>query len=428
MKHRTTRREFLAKTSIGGFSVLLGARGIASAYTINEKLQVGVIGVANRGRANLDGVSGESVAALCDIDDSYLDEAARSFPSASRCNDFRRLLEQRDIDAVTVSTPDHTHAVATLAALRAGKHVYCEKPLARTVGEVRAIRETARKLGRVTQMGTQIHAGGNYRRVVELVKKGAIGAVRKVHVWCGKSWGGGERPAHGEPVPSHIHYDLWLGPAPYRPYSKRYLPAEWRRWWDFGGGTLADMGCHHIDLPFWALELRAPLTAKAEGPEPDAETAPAWSIITWEFGARGEMPPVTLRWYDGGRRPALFAEGRLPRWGDGTLFVGDEGLLIADYGDHRLLPEKEFSGYVRPDPFIPDSIGHHAEWIAACKDGRDTTCNFDYSGALTESVLLGNVAYRAGTKLEWDADSLRVKNHAEANRLVEPDYREGWSL
>ena len=433
MRQRSTRREFLKAASVTGVAVLLGTRGrLASGFPLNEKLHVGVVGVANRGGANLNGVAGERVVALCDIDANYLKRAAGRFPQAKTCRDFRQLVDQKDIDAVVVSTPDHTHAVASMAALKAGKHVYCEKPLAHSVHEVRAMRETARKLGRATQMGTQIHAGGNYRRVVELIQTDAIGPVRECHVWCGKNWGGGERPKETPPVPDHIAYDLWLGPAYYRPYHPVYLPGNWRRWWDFGGGTLADMGCHYMDLSFWALELRYPKTVRARGPELHEETAPRWSIIDWEFPARGEMPACRLSWYDGGKRPDQFSvkegDGKLPSWGDGVLFVGDRGMLIADYGRHKLLPEEKFKDFKTPDPFIPNSIGHHSEWIAACKDGRPTTCNFDYSGALAETVLLGNVAYRVGKKLDWDGEAMKVTNAPEAMQLVRPEYREGWSL
>jgi predicted dehydrogenase len=278
-------------------------------------------------------------------------------------------------------------------------------------------------------MGTQIHAGSNYRRVVEVVQSGAIGAVRECHAWCGKNWGGGERPRETPPVPEYLHYDLWLGPAPYRPYHPTYLPANWRRWWDFGGGTLADMGCHYLDLAFWALKLGCPGTVEARGPAVHQETAPEWLVVEWGFPGREGLPACQLTWHDGGRRPELFKEpGRLPEWGDGVLFVGEKGMLIADYGRHVLLPEKSFKDFQRPAPSIPESIGHHKEWIAACKDGRPTTCNFEYSGNLAEAVLLGTVAYRSGKKLDWDGAGLKVKNSPEAMAFVRARYREGWAL
>ena len=366
---------------------------------------------------------------LCDVDDRSLKKAFARFPAANRYRDFRKLVDQKDVDAVVVSTPDHTHAVATVAALEAGKHAYCEKPLAHSVEEVRVMRESARKNRRVTQMGTQIHAGGNYRRVVELIQADAIGPVRECHVWCGKSWGGGDRPKERPPVPEYLAYDLWLGPAAYRPYHPVYLPGNWRRWWDFGGGTLADMGCHYMDLAFWALKLRYPTSVEARGPEVHPETAPLWLIVDWEFPEREKMPACKLSWYDGGKRPELFREeGKLPNWGNGVLFVGDKGMLIADYGRYKLLPEKDFSDFKPPAPFIPNSIGHHSEWISACKEEGSTTCNFDYSGALAETVLLGTAAYRAGKKLDWNGEALEVTNAPEAMRFIRSKYREGWSL
>ena len=213
------------------------------------------------------------------------------------------------------------------------------------------------------------------------------------HVWVGKTWSGGDRPKETPPVPGRLHWDLWLGPAPERPYHPTYLPANWRRWWDFGSGTLGDMACHYMDLPFWALDLKHPLSAEAEGPPVHPETTPSWMIVRYEFPSRGDMPPVNLTWYDGGKRPELFSQGKLPRWGDGVLFVGDKGMLLADYDRYVLLPEADFKDFRPPAPSIAKSIGHHNEWIDACKTGRPTTCNFGYSGALTEAVLLGAVAY-----------------------------------
>jgi predicted dehydrogenase len=400
---------------------------------------VGVIGVAGQGGGDMHQIAkaGAEIVALCDVDERRAAAARQDFPRAKFYTDFRKMIDAKGLDAVLVGTPDHTHAVATMAALKAGLHVFCEKPLAHTVHEARVVAETAAKHKRVTQMGTQIHAGSNYRRVVELVQSGAIGPVKEVHVWCGKSWGGGDRPKESEPVPDQLHWDLWIGPAPMRPYhhgpnkngNGTYEPFNWRRWWDFGGGTLADMACHHMDLPFWALKLRHPTNVAAEGPpKPHLETAAVWLIVHYEFPARDKLPPVNLTWYDGGKRPHYFREGKLPNWGDGTLFVGEKGMLLADYGRHRLLPEKQFEGLVPPQPFIKDSIGHYREWVEACKTGGATTCNFDYSGALTEAVLLGNVSYRLGKPLTWDAKKLRAVNEAEAERFLRKEYRKGWSL
>jgi predicted dehydrogenase len=338
-------------------------------------------------------------------------------------------LERRDIDAVVVSTADHAHAVATAAALHLGKHVYCEKPLTHTVYEARTI---ARLAGRhpmlATQMGTQIHATDNYRRVVELVKSGAIGSVRECHVWCEKSLANSDRPSTMPPIPSNIHWDLWLGPAPARPYHPDYLPKTWRHWWDFGEGILGDMACHYVDLAFWALDLKYPSSVEAEGPPIHAETTPEWLIARYQFPARHRLPPVHLTWYDGGKQPSLIEEGKVPNWRNGVLFVGDKGMLVADYGRRKLLPETQFEGFQPPEPFIPKSIGHHKEWLQACKTGGPTSCNFQYGSALTETVLLGNVAYRTGHKLEWDAARLRATNTRQAENYLRTEYRRGWEL
>src|SRR5207249_2732578 len=294
-------------------------------------------------------VSSENIVALCDIDDRYLDAAKQKYPRAKTYNDFRRLLDQRDIDAIVVGTPDHTHAVAAVAALKSGRHVYCEKPLARTVSETRIITDTARKQNRVTQIGTQIHAGSNYRRVVELVQSGAIGPVSEVHVWVSATYGGKDLPKETPPVPPNLHYDLWLGPLDYLPYSPEYLPFKWRNWWAFGGGALADFGCHYMDLPHWALGLRAPLSAEVvAGPPVHPESTPPWLILRYEHPARGDKPPVKLFWYHGGKRPeppVLSAELGEKWKGGGVLFIGSKGNLLADYGNHVLLPEKDFAGF-----------------------------------------------------------------------------------
>lgn len=397
----------------------------------NDRLRVGVIGVAGQGEYDLNEVAsaGAEIVALCDVDEKRAASAREKFPRAKFYPDFRRLLDSKNLDAVVIATPDHTHAVAAMFALQAGLHVYCEKPLTHTVHEARLVAETARKHKRVTQMGTQIHAGTNYRRVVELIQSGAIGPVREVHVWCDKSLGGGDRPSDMPPVPEGLHYDLWLGPAPHRPYHPTYIPFHWRKWWDFGGGTLADMACHHMDLPFWALKLRYPEKVSAEGSAPvHAETAAKWLIVRYEFAARDQLPPVSLTWYDGGKRPPHFAENKLPKWGDGTLFVGEKGMLLADYGRRQLLPKEKFEGFDPPKPVIPDSIGHHREWVEACRNGGETTCNFSYGGALTEAVLLGNVSYRLGRPLNWDAKNLRATNEPDAERFLHKEYRKPWVL
>jgi predicted dehydrogenase len=430
-----SRRRFLRRTTLGGAGLwLLGPALRAHAkISPNGKLDVGVIGVANRGGANLQGVSSENIVALCDVDDHYLGAAAKQHPAAKTYNDFRRLIDQKGIDAIVVSTPDHTHAVAAVAALKSGRHVYCEKPLTRTVSECRIVTDTARQHKRVTQIGTQIHAGNNYRRVVELVQSGAVGIVREVHVWVNVTYGGMDRPKETPPVPPNLHYDLWLGPVAERPYNPDYLPGAWRNWWAFGGGAIADFGCHYMDLPFWALDLKYPLVVEVvDGPPVHPESTPPWMIVRYQFPARAEKPPVQLTWYHGGKHPklldSLLTEDMPSYFKSGVMFVGEKGYVISDYDRHVLLPEKDFKDFVRPAPFIPASIGHHKEWIEAIKTGGKTTCHFDYSGPLTETALLGNVAFRAGKKLEWDARRLRAKNCPEADPFIQHRYRKGWTL
>ncbi|MHC1766218.1 MAG: Gfo/Idh/MocA family protein [Verrucomicrobiia bacterium] len=433
MKCILSRRQFLRRTTVAGLAPFLASGFAARGASPNEKLNIGVIGVANQGNYDLTNVAHENIVALCDIDDNHLRGASEKFPQAKTYNDFRRMLDQKGIDAVVVATPDHCHAVAAVGAIRSGRHVYCEKPLARTISETRIITETARKENRVTQLGTQIHAGNNYRRVVELVQRGAVGPVEEVHVWVNSSYGGMELPKETPPVPAHIHYDLWLGPVEPRPYSPEWVPFKWRNWWAFGGGSLADFGCHFMDLPFWALDLKHALSAEVvDGPPVHPESTPPWLIVRYEFPARGEQPPVRLTWYHGGKKPALLSEIVSPdyigRWQSAVLFVGEKGMLLSDYNRHQLLPEEKFVGFTKPTPFIPDSIGHHKEWTEACKSGGKTTCNFDYSGPLTETALLGNVAYRVGKKLEWNPAQLRAPNSAEAAQYIQHKYRAGWSI
>jgi predicted dehydrogenase len=430
MKNNLTRRQFIGKGSAAAAGVFF--IGKASSFgrnkiSPNEKLNIGQIGVEHRAGADLAEVSSQNIVALCDIDDNYLMNVGKKYPAAKTYNDFRKLLEQRDIDAVVIGTPDHTHAVATVAALQSGRHVYCEKPLTHTISEARIVAQMAKKYNRVTQMGNQIHASDNYRRVVELVKSGAIGEVREVHVWVGAVYGNTGKPVVAA-VPSNLHYDLWLGPIAEVPFSPNYIPVAWRNYWVFGGGTMTDFCCHHMDLSHWALDLRAPASVESEGPPLDPIEVPVWMISTFNYPARGAKPPVKLVWYQGGKRPP-FPECTKESWGDdGTLFIGSKGKLQSSYGRYRLLPEVDFKDFVTPKPFIPNSIGHHKEWFEACKIGGQTTCNFDYAGALTEAGLLGNVAFRVGKKIEWDTKTLRAKNCPEADKYIQHQYRKGWKI
>ncbi len=430
MTFKTTRREFLQRASLASAGFWIGSSKSfgknSAAVSPNERLNIAVIGTANRAGANIKGVEHHNLVAICDIDDTFLDGAIKRFPEAKRYNDFRKLLEQKNIDAVVVSTADHTHAVATIAALKSGRHVYCEKPLAHTVAEIRKVTEVADKSKLVTQMGTQIHAGKNYRRVVELLNAGTIGAVKECHVWCDRSQTA-DMPSGKVEIPKTVHWDLWLGPIPEVPYSPVYHPRSWRAFWEFGDGTLGDMACHYLDLVFWGLKLGSPKTISAEGPVLNAVQTPPWLIVHYEFPARGSMPALNLTWYDGGKRPAIVTEGKVPDWKNGVLFMGEKGMLLADYNKHQLLPEKDFTDFVRPAPSIPDSIGHHEEWIQACKGHGKTTCPFEYAGPLSETVLLGNVAFRSGEKLAWDAKAFKTHSKA-ADKFLTREYRKGWEI
>ncbi len=444
VRSTTTRRDFhklVTGAAIGAFA----APAIVRGRNLNEKLNIACIGVGGRGSANLQGVQSENIVALCDVYQGAVDRAAVKHDKAAKYNDFRRLFDKsNNFEAVVVSTTEHTHAFATLPALQLGKHVYCEKPLTHDVYGARVIREAAAKAKVATQMGTQIHAGDNYRRVVELIQGGAIGDVTEAHVWVSRAWGRQsaedarthhdivsvrERPTEAAPLPKGLDWDLWLGPAPERPFHEVYFPGpKWYRWWDFGNGTMSDLGSHWIDLPFWALKLQAPLTIESFGPPPHPEIAPASMRAVYEYGPRGNMPALTLTWYQGLEAPAALKNGSIPKFDSGVLFVGSKGQLLSDYGRHVLLPEKQFADYKRPPQSIPASLGHYAEWIHAAKTGAPTTCNFDYASRLTEANHLGNVAYRVGKKLEWDAAKGVVKNTTEAEPMLKRDYRKGWTL
>jgi predicted dehydrogenase len=424
---------------------MLVAPALLRGRNLNDRLNIAIIGAGGRGASNADSVKSENIVAVCDVNGTNLDAAAARYPGAKRFTDFRRVFDHaNEFDAVVVSTCEHTHAFATMLALKHGKHVYCEKPLTHNIWEARQIREAAVAAKVATQMGIQIHAGENYRQVVELIQAGAIGPVREAHVWVSRAWGRqdeaaskrngdivfvNERPATADPIPARLDWDLWLGPAPNRPFNSVYFPGpKWYRWWDFGSGTMSDLGSHWNDLPFWALKLETPLTIEASGPPPHAEIAPASMSCTYEYGQRGEMPPVKVSWYQGELRPQIWTSGGIPQWDSGCLFIGDRGMLLSDYGKHVLLPEKEFADYQRPAATIPRSPGHHEEWLQACKTGAPTSADFVYSGWLTEANHLGNVAYRCGQKIEWDAARLKATNAPEADRFIRREYRSGWVL
>ncbi len=427
----SSRRKFLTAAAwVTGALWIPAHRGAIAKTTANDKLNIGIIGVGGQGAANTERVKSENIVALCDVDRRRLAEAAQKYPDAQTYVDWRKLLDQKGLDAVVISTTDHTHAPASCWAMKRGLGVFCEKPLAHSVYEARVVQELCQQTGVATQHGTQMHATDHYRRVVELVKSGAIGPVHEVHVWCGRIGPSPTRPKDEPPVPEYLEWDLWLGPAPWRPYHPSYLPGctVWEQWWDFGNGCLGDMGSHLIDLPFWALDLGDPLTVEAEGSHHNPEAYPHWLIARWEHPAKGDRPAVRLTWYDGIQRPPSPPGHDLSKWGIGVMFVGEKGMLLADYSRKVLLPEDHFKDFEPPQPWIPSSPGHYAEWIQACKTGSPTLCNFVYAGKLIEHNLLGTVAFRAKTKLEWDPGALKAKNCPEADAFIRRPYREGWSL
>jgi predicted dehydrogenase len=430
MAKRISRREAIINTSLAGAGVWLSGGASGRAFTSpNEKLNIALVGAGGRGAANLGAVAGENIVALCDVGQRRAAATFRRYDDVPKFHDFRKMLHDMDnqIDAVVVSTPNHVHAPASVMAMKMGKHCYCEKPLTHSVHEARTVARIAAESKMATQMGTQIHASGNYRRVVELIRSGAIGPVREVHIRLAGGGTAGDRPRETPPIPPELKWDLWLGPAPTRPYNPCYLPHDWHYWWDFGGGALGNMGCHYLDLAFWALDLRYPTSIESTGSAVHPESTPRPQTIRWEFPARGELPPVTLNWDHGQKRTPFWREHGLPDWAWG-VFVGSKGMLLANYNQHALWPESQFADFKRPEPTIADSIGHHQEWIAACKTGSKTTCNFDYSGAVTETVLLGNVAYRFGKRINWDPVNLKIPNAPEAEQLLRRDYRAGWKL
>jgi predicted dehydrogenase len=439
------------QSAASGAGLWAGVSAYGRAPSANEKIRIAIVGVGGRGGAHVgnESVKAEQVVALCDIDDHMLDHAAKTYPKAQKFNDFRKLFDQigKDIDAVICATPDHTHAVVAARALKEGKHLYCEKPLTHTVYEAHVLGELAKKNPKlITQMGNQGHSHNGARDVVELVRAGTIGPIREVHAWTDRPiWPQGiDRPQDSSPVPKHIHWDLWLGPMPARPYhEKTYHTFNWRGWWDFGTGALGDMACHVVDTAFWALDLQHPTSIEStcEGLKP--ETGPKWSNITYEFPARGKLPPVKFTWYDGKKFPPIALaekygittgkdEKKRPGYAsNGSLLIGEKGAVILDtYGEnYKLLPEKDFEGFKPPAQTIARVPGGHMkDWVDGIKEGRQACSNFDYATALTGMVLLGNLSLRTGKKIEWDAKQMRATNSSEADELINPPYRKGWEL
>jgi predicted dehydrogenase len=466
--NKITRREFIGSSAAAAAAIaivpatVLGSQGKPSP---SERINVAFIGTGDMGMGNLNNLirlPDVKVTAVCDVArmvdyshkefggiagldfaretvDRYYANQTKSGASqgCKGYEDFREMLDKETgIDAVVVATPDHVHAAACLAAIHKGKHIYCEKPLAHSVYETRLVTEAARKAGVATQMGNQGHSGEGIRLAVEWVQDGAIGPVREVHGWTivgREDWVKTKgRPQERPPVPEGMNWNLWVGPAPYRPYHPAYAPYNWRGWWDFGTGAIGDMACHNLDPAVWALDLGAPTSVEASCSGLDDENVPFGALYHYEFPKRGDMPPVVVKWYDGGLmppRPVELEEERNLR-DEGIYFVGDKGvLLMGGWAESpRIIPETKMLAYTRPPERIPRVQGHHRDWIDACKGGNPASSNFDYAGPLTEMVLLGQVALRTGKKIYWDAANLKATNTSDADKYIKPAFRDGWNL
>jgi len=455
MTNTMDRRKFLGGTAgaVAAFAVvpshvLAGAAG----QRPSDRLNLAAIGIGGMGASNINACSSENFVALCDVDDQHAAKVFDKFPNARKYKDFRVMLDKEDknIDGVIIATPDHTHAVVAMACIKRHKHIYLQKPLAHSIGEVRKLTEAAREAGIQTQMGNQGHSSEEIRLLCEWIADGAIGPVREVYTWSDRPVGGDPwsdfpimaRPQETPPVPPGLDWDLWLGPVQQRPYHPIYHPMSWRGFWDFGTGALGDMGCHIIDPAFWALKLGQPTRVEATTthyqPEVAAETYPRASIVRYEFPARGDMPPVKLTWLDGRLmppRPRDLEPGRRLD-GNGAIFLGDKGTII--HGSHgagglRIVPEAKMKAYQRPEKTIPrvnrGQSGHEQDWVRACKNGKPASSSFEYGGPLTEMVLLGVLAMRLKDQpLEWDPVNLKVTNVPEADKYIHPPFREGWTL
>ncbi|MFO0919263.1 MAG: Gfo/Idh/MocA family oxidoreductase [Planctomycetaceae bacterium] len=436
MNHRSSRRHFLQQALAAGaasFSMRpIGATEPSvspATRSANEKLQLAMIGVAGRGATNLQLLAMQpdiSIVGLCDVDESRLREAAERYPDASRFFDCREMIATMDgLDGIVISTPDHMHAIPAVLALRRRMPVYCEKPLTHSVQEARLLRELSMSAGVATQMGNQLHRCPNFRRVTEIIGSGAIGPVNRVHVWVGGETPAGKRVAQANP-PKGIHYDLWLGPAPERPYHESHFHFFWRYWWDFGNGQLGDLGCHYLDLPCAALNLNFPtvIAARGEKAHDGDNDCPGRMQVDYQFPAAGDRPAVQLTWYHGGWKPP---GAEVYERNSAVLFEGPDGRLLADLRTSNLfLNSGKDSALLTAAPPEPD--GPHREWLAAIRGAGKTSSDFDSAGRLTETVLLGNVAYRANSSLEWNPQTLTAVNCAAADPFLRREYRPGWEL
>ena len=450
---RITRRELLKSTAAAAALTLVASRS-ATTYAASDTVNVGIVGVGGQGGHNRNELKGNgaNIVALCDTDRQSLEKAAKDYEGAKTYVDFRKMLEtQKEIDGIMVSTADHTHAVISMTAMKLGKGVDTEKPLTHSIWEARQLAEAARKYKVATQHDNENHATEGVRRLVEYVQAGAVGTVKEVYIWSDRPiWPQGlaRRPA-SKPVPAHLEWDLWLGPAPYRDYHDGLHPFAWRGYWDFGTGALGDMGCHFWDSAVWSMKLSEAKTIAVEAEQEgnSAETGPHWSTVTFKFGPRGNLPALTVTWLDG-RKPSKAADGTVkynvpnlpPRPAElepdrkmpsnGSMFIGDKGtILVSDAASWRLIPEEKMKAYKEPEPTIPRSPGHKKEWLQAIKGGPPAMSNFaEWGGPLAEIVLLGNLAVRTGERFDWDPVNLKAKNCPKADQFVRREYRKGWEL
>ncbi|MGI9174233.1 MAG: Gfo/Idh/MocA family protein [Rhodothermales bacterium] len=462
-KHSISRRSFVGRVAAASAGVMVVPRHVLGGpgfQAPSDTLNVAAIGAGGMGSSNMSALTSQNIVAICDVDfervegslmggDGKLreDRAAlqKAYSKAKRYSDFRKMLdEQQDIEAVVIATPDHVHAVAANRAMKMGKHVYVQKPLTYTVEESRVLRKTAKETGVVTQMGNQGHSLDDTRRIVELVRGGAIGNVTEAHIWTNRPKGywpqGIPRPEEIDPIPESLDWDLWLAGTRYRPYNDIYAPFNWRGWVDFGAGALGDMGAHLIDQTYWALELNQPTKIETRhtpwgGPEDDPATFPLATITYYEFDRGDGADPFKLTWYDGGLMPATPEEMPADMQmdpGGGGLIIGDKGKLLHEtYGRNpRLLPEsleEEATDIPKTMPRV-EAESHEMNWAKACMGQAEISCPFDYAARLTETMLLGLVALRAGQPIEYDSANMKIPSMPDAEQYLTREYREGWSL
>jgi predicted dehydrogenase len=421
-----TRRDFIKTASIAAAPIAM--RGpLFGADAPSNKINIAVIGLGGRGAANLGGVKDQNIVALCDVDDVRAGKAYDAHPNAKKFYDFRQMFDEmeKQIDAVVISTPDHTHFHPASWAMQRGKHVYLEKPMAHNLWEVRTLTELAAKKKLATQLGAQRHTMEGLRNGVEIVKSGVLGKIKEVHSWISSARGMPTPSTGAMKIPDTLKWDLWLGPVASRPYTKDVCPYSWRFWWDFGTGEAGNWGCHILDIPFWALDLKYPTRVSGKGPQPDPQRTPKEMATQLEFPATDTRPAVTLHWYQG--TPAILKEQKLDAGGMNNLFIGAEGMLLCGFNNFRLLPAEKFKGHQVVKTF-PKSPGFYTEWFNAIRGGAAATCHFDYSGPMAETVLLANIAYRVQGAFEWDAANLKIKGNPQAEKLIKEEYRKGWEV